>query len=78
MEPDNGKTENMRANLHMKADALGIKVRTSQTDSVRTPEPFIRRLIGRKTAWLLGCPRRESNSRTRFRKPLLYPLSYGG
>ena len=23
-------------------------------------------------------PRRESNLRTRFRKPLLYPLSYGG
>jgi hypothetical protein len=25
-----------------------------------------------------GCPRQESNLRTRFRKPLLYPLSYGG
>jgi hypothetical protein len=25
-----------------------------------------------------GCPRHESNMRTRFRKPLLYPLSYGG
>ena len=24
------------------------------------------------------CPRRESNARTRFRKPMLYPLSYGG
>jgi hypothetical protein len=24
------------------------------------------------------CPRHESNMRTRFRKPLLYPLSYGG
>jgi len=24
------------------------------------------------------CPRDESNVRTRFRKPLLYPLSYGG
>jgi hypothetical protein len=23
-------------------------------------------------------PRQESNLRTRFRKPLLYPLSYGG
>ena len=23
-------------------------------------------------------PRPESNQRTRFRKPLLYPLSYGG
>src|ERR1051326_1003629 len=26
----------------------------------------------------LECPRPESNQRTRFRKPLLYPLSYGG
>jgi hypothetical protein len=26
----------------------------------------------------LRCPRPESNQRTRFRKPLLYPLSYGG
>ena len=25
-----------------------------------------------------GCPRDESNVRTRFRKPMLYPLSYGG
>jgi hypothetical protein len=24
------------------------------------------------------CPRPESNQRTRFRKPSLYPLSYGG
>ena len=24
------------------------------------------------------CPRKESNLRTRFRKPVLYPLSYGG
>ena len=24
------------------------------------------------------CPRQESNLRTRFRKPLLFPLSYGG
>ena len=30
--------------------------------------------------WLrcVKCPRPESNQRTRFRKPLLYPLSYGG
>jgi hypothetical protein len=26
----------------------------------------------------VACPRPESNQRTRFRKPLLYPLSYGG
>jgi hypothetical protein len=25
-----------------------------------------------------ACPRQESNLRTWFRKPLLYPLSYGG
>jgi hypothetical protein len=28
-----------------------------------------------KTSWR---PRQESNLRTRFRKPMLYPLSYGG
>jgi hypothetical protein len=28
--------------------------------------------------WSEGCPREESNLRTRFRKPLLYPLSYEG
>ena len=27
---------------------------------------------------LTECPRQESNLCTRFRKPLLYPLSYGG
>src|SRR3954453_11932492 len=27
---------------------------------------------------LRECPRQESNLCTRFRKPLLYPLSYGG
>jgi hypothetical protein len=26
---------------------------------------------------LFECPRQDSNLRTRFRKPLLYPLSYG-
>jgi hypothetical protein len=30
------------------------------------------------SAHIAGCPRPESNQRTRFRKPLLYPLSYGG
>lgn len=25
-----------------------------------------------------GCPRQDSNLRTRLRRPLLYPLSYGG
>jgi hypothetical protein len=25
-----------------------------------------------------SCPRQESDLRTRFRKPVLYPLSYGG
>jgi hypothetical protein len=27
-------------------------------------------------AW--WCPRQDSNLRTRFRRPVLYPLSYGG
>src|SRR5436190_22692005 len=30
------------------------------------------------TQAICECPRPESNQRTRFRKPLLYPLSYGG
>ncbi len=25
-----------------------------------------------------GCPRQDSNLRTRLRRPMLYPLSYGG
>jgi hypothetical protein len=25
-----------------------------------------------------GCPRQDSNLRSRFRRPVLYPLSYGG
>ena len=28
--------------------------------------------------WRDRCPRRDSNSRTRLRRPALYPLSYGG
>ena len=29
--------------------------------------------------WLsTWCPRQDSNLRTRFRRPVLYPLSYGG
>lgn len=32
-----------------------------------------------KSCWLTGeCPRQDSNLRTRLRRPLLYPLSYGG
>jgi hypothetical protein len=31
------------------------------------------------SCWLTGeCPRQDSNLRTRLRRPLLYPLSYGG
>jgi hypothetical protein len=28
--------------------------------------------------WTFRRPRKDSNLRTRFRKPMLYPLSYGG
>ena len=28
--------------------------------------------------WPLGCPRQDSNLRTRLRRAVLYPLSYGG
>lgn len=30
------------------------------------------------TLFRLLCPRQDSNLRTRLRRPLLYPLSYGG
>ncbi len=32
--------------------------------------------VSKVGAW--QCPRHKSNMRMRFRKPLLYPLSYGG
>ena len=40
--------------------------------------PRARRLSPRTPHRGRGCPRQESNLCTRFRKPLLYPLSYGG
>jgi hypothetical protein len=35
----------------------------------------VNRITGRR---IYRCPRQELNLCTRFRKPLLYPLSYGG
>ena len=35
------------------------------------------RVVGYGLTSVKICPRQESNLRTRFRKPLLYPLSYG-
>ena len=33
----------------------------------------------RRGNWSIsGCPRQDSNLRTRLRRPMLYPLSYGG
>ena len=29
------------------------------------------------TLFVFKCPRQDSNLRSRFRKPMLYPLSYG-
>jgi hypothetical protein len=43
--------------------------------------PTTRRSSGRGrvvTGGRRGCPRRDSNPRTRLRRPVLYPLSYGG
>ena len=40
------------------------------------PQPRMGRRIGVHA--LLRRPRKDSNLRTRFRKPMLYPLSYGG
>ncbi len=39
---------------------------------------MIERGAQRRAQAIEKCPRPESNQRTRFRKPLLYPLSYGG
>ena len=36
------------------------------------------RSFGTSLALLKKCPRQDSNLRTRLRRPLLYPLSYGG
>ena len=33
--------------------------------------------LGSQTPVITWCPRADSNCRTRFRKPMLYPLSYG-
>src|SRR5579884_559376 len=59
--------------------------RASATTSSRRPLGLRGRLAGRTDVKLPRpdpgvdeCPRHESNMRTRFRKPLLYPLSYGG
>ena len=37
--------------------------------------PQVDRLLGSRMEW---CPRADSNCRTRLRRPMLYPLSYGG
>ena len=53
-----------------------------QLASQRLGEEFPRTISETANAaicWsFLKCPRQESNLCTRFRKPLLYPLSYGG
>src|SRR5918996_1946539 len=43
-----------------------------------TATSFIGPRKGSLTWAFRSCPREESNLRTRFRKPLLYPLSYEG
>ena len=62
--------------------------RFSVADAGDAADPFGRGLdekafaaaqpVGAVVARAKRCPRQESNLRTRFRKPLLYPLSYGG
>jgi hypothetical protein len=64
-------------------DARPLPPPTTCTAQVRgSSKPlrsFEERVLQRRaSAQTAGCPRQESNLRTRFRKPLLYPLSYGG
>ena len=49
-------------------------VRLTPALSCRHP-PWSHTNFGR---WFGECPRQDSNLRTRLRRPLLYPLSYGG
>src|SRR5262245_33886449 len=51
------------------------RIRPDNTFGESLPEVPANQLLLRSTR---ECPRQESNLRTRFRKPLLYPLSYGG
>ena len=65
-----GRTD---AATHPKRTHRGGRARTgssSHANCSRLVAPFLRRFR--------ECPRQESNLCTRFRKPLLYPLSYGG
>jgi hypothetical protein len=60
------------------SDASSDQVRSPARGSARMKE---RKNSCKQTTFLQTmerCPRHESNMRTRFRKPLLYPLSYGG
>ncbi len=63
-----------------------LDIREEQRDDTRrevprhgkNPTPRPRLFLSGSGSGLLLCPRQESNLCTRFRKPLLYPLSYGG
>ena len=52
--------------------------RALQAEDFRQRETPESRLTSRNPAQQAACPRQESNLRTRFRKPLLSPLSYEG
>src|ERR671917_1813095 len=52
--------------------------REPSTTSPAVFDAALTALRGSSRAERARCPRQESNLRTRFRKPLLYPLSYGG
>ena len=65
------------------AQTLPIGSNSAGRGAIRSEAVFSRKRgicgqFARNRACYRQCPRHESNMRTRFRKPLLYPLSYGG
>ena len=66
--PDSSATDPNRA--RKPATPLSWAAKKRRSRNARRP--------GAQSASQLRCPRQDSNLRTRFRRPVLYPLSYGG
>src|SRR5690606_35242283 len=52
--------------------------RTERTHPVTALSQVTGRVLAGQDGFDLGCPRQDSNLRTRLRRAVLYPLSYGG
>ena len=67
--------------LTRSSHAIGAQQRERAGDSETVSRSFVSAsaLVSAISLLILGeCPRQDSNLRTRLRRPLLYPLSYGG